>query len=228
MKNLLAFCCLVFSVPAFAQLTTISPGNQAPKPAFSVSVVGGLNVNQMLYRPNPNPSGMSSWNDPYKPETAYFLGISANQPLNQHFAAKLDVQYVVKGYAFELNDPFLITPDHYQVSYLEFSPQITLKLYREFHLLLGGYGEVRLDERIKFPNQGWMDINPIISPLANRADWGLLGGVGVQFDKVSLFAKYLYGLTSVWDTEYYKDSGEMSKTGQYHQSLQIGLGFKLL
>ena len=229
MKNLLAFLLLALSVPAFAQSQTISPPKQAAKPAFSVSVVGGLNVNQMFFRLEPEFNrGSPSWNETSKARTAYFLGISANQPLNRRFAVKLDAQYVVRGFSYrsEALNPNIL--EHYQVSYLEFSPQIAVTFFQHFQLLLGGYGELRMQEGFKFKGEAWSVLNSDTGSLANKSDWGLVGGMSVQLDKVSLFGKYAYGLTSAWDTEYSSDTGDILESKLYHQSLQIGLGFKLL
>ena len=228
MKNLLIFLLLALSVPAFAQSQTISPPKQDSKPAFSLSVIGGLNVNQMLAQPNLQLYSEFKLNDARKPEKAYFLGISANQPLNRRFAAKLDAQYVVKGFATDIEVVSSAAAEHYQVSYLEFSPQIAVTFFQHFQLLLGGYGEIRIQERWKYMGQDWGVANPDGGLLANKSDWGLLGGMSFQMNKVSLFAKYLYGVTPVWEIEYFTDVGKVFEADSYHRSIQIGLGFKLL
>ena len=140
----------------------------------------------------------------------------------------MDVQYARKGYGMknETNSPFV--QERYQAAYLDFVPQLEYKVFKNIYLSLGGYCGVRMEERVKFHNQDWSTINPNFITLAEDTDWGLASGLRLEFGRVSAMIKYQQGLTPGIKWELQDDTGVISSSSQYHHSLQVGLGFKIL
>lgn len=216
MKNLLLGLALLFAGQLFSQ--TDAP--VSPHKKFSLGVLGGVNINFMPF--NPNLNGIEGNNTIIKPEYGYFAGLTAHQPFAKKFAAKMDVQYAVRGY--DRDQSFEIR--RFQASYLDFVPQVEYSICKHLKISLGGYAGFWLQERIKVRDQNWTD--PEIVQFAEKQDFGLASGLRLEFDRVSFLIKYQHGLTPGIKWELVDDTNTSFTSGQYHRSLQIGMGFKLI
>ncbi|MDO8367136.1 MAG: outer membrane beta-barrel protein [Saprospiraceae bacterium] len=228
MKNLLLLLALIFTNQLFSQTKTNAPSTDQTKQKFSLGILAGLNINFMPYDHAPAIRG-GSHNSRLLPEYAYFAGVSARQPIFNHLAVKLDGQFSRRGFGLKsYSSPFPVL-EHYQASYVDFVPQVEYIVFKNIFLSLGGYGGVRLEEEwVKYNNQDWTILNPDFIVLAEDSDWGLMFGLRVEFGRFSALIKYQHGLTPGIKWELMNDIGEITKSSQYHRSLQIGLGFNLI
>ncbi len=227
MKNLLLFFfAIALSSPLFSQQITTSSSGE-PRQKFSLGVLGGLTINSMPFYPAPKFEGVSL-NKRLEPEYGYFAGVSARQPISKRFAAKMDVQYAVKGYGVKdaYATPFSL--EHYRLSSLDIAPQVEYKVFKNIYFSLGGYGGIRLEERIKYPKQDWKKLDPDFLKLSEDVDWGLVTGLRVEFGRFSALVKYQHGLTPAIKLELQDYSGIIISDGrQYHRTVEIGLGCRL-
>lgn len=227
MKNLLLLLALTLANPLFSQEKKDVPPPEAARPKFSLSIIGGLNSNNMPLRPNHAIEG-SSYNDRMQAEHAYFVGLSGRQPICKHFAAKLDAQYVVKGFGVKMTSPGSQPPVRYQFSYLELVPQLEYNVYKNIFFSLGGYGALRLKEHIKYGDKDWEKIDVDFIQWTENFDWGVASGLRLEFGRFSALVQYHFGLTPAIKLEVSNDTGQSTPANQYHRSLQLGLGFKII
>jgi hypothetical protein len=227
MKNVLLFLALVWSSPMFAQTQLDAPSPEAPKPKFRLEVIGGLSINNMPYRPNFTVE-RGSINSLLKPEMAYFGGVSARQPITNRLGVKMDVQLAVRGY--DLKNEFWATNslERYRATYIDFAPQMDMRVFKNVYLSLGGYTGILLKERLKINGQDWSEPSPLIGNLAEDLDWGLATGLRIEFGWVSALVKYQHGLAKATKLEITDDTGGFTPVNQFHRSLQVGLGFQIL
>ncbi|MFN0037859.1 MAG: outer membrane beta-barrel protein [Saprospiraceae bacterium] len=229
MKNLLLLLALAFfASPLFSQEKKEDAPTGKPKERFSLGILGGLNMNQMPSRPNVDLEG-GSYNTRLVPDYAFFAGISARQPILKRLAAKMDVQFAARGFGCKKVASTFPAQEGYRASYLDFVPQVEYNVFKNIYLSLGGYGGVLIEERLKYSNQDWARIDPDFITLAEDTDWGLASGLRVEFGRVSALVKYQHGLTPAIKLETVDSTGALSSPlNQYHRSLQIGVGFKIL
>ena len=109
-----------------------------------------------------------------------------------------------------------------------FVPQLEYKVFKNIYLSLGGYAGIFLEERVKFSDQNWVKIPSQLGNLAEGMDFGLASGLRLEFGRFSALVKYQYGLTPGIKLESTDDTGAVLQNGQFHRSLQIGLGFRML
>lgn len=226
MKNLLLLLVLIYTSTAFAQTPTTNPGTIESPKKFSLGILGGGNLNFMPFSPNKRRfEGGGTYNSNIRPEFAYFGGLSARQELNQRFALKMDVQYVVKGYGFK---PGFNNQERYQASSIDFVPQVEYQLYKNLFVSLGGYGGIHLKERVKFVDQNWTELDEDFIQFAEKSNWGLVSGLRLEFNRVSFLMKYQHGLTPAIKWEIHDEVGQSLAAKQQHRSLQFGLAFNIL
>jgi hypothetical protein len=161
------------------------------------------------------------------PEHTFFAGVSARLPLLPRIAAKMDVQVASKGYGMKR---LTFTPvlEHFQAFYLDFAPQLEHKVYKNLYASLGGYVGLKLSERVKYSDQEWTTIDPGFINISEKADAGLSAGLRAEFGRFSALCKYQHGLTSAINSELGDDTGASVSANQYHRTVQIGLGYRLL
>jgi len=227
MKNLLLFIALSCTYPVFSQEKINElPAPDKPGEKFSLSILGGLNINFMPYLTDRIIEG-NSVNDQIKPEPAFFIGVSARQPIAKKLAVKMDAQFAVRGFGQKWTS-LGSGLEHYQASYLDFVPQVEYKVFKHIFLSLGGYAGVFLEERLKYTDQNWAKIPPQFGKLAEGMDFGLSSGLRLEFGRVSALVKYQHGLTPGIKWDYSDGFGATAQYAQFHRSLQVGLGFKML
>lgn len=226
MKNLLVLWALALCSPMFAQ--SEKTGQTTPnQQKFSLELMAGANINNMPVRPDIFIEN-SSYNDRLIADFSFFTGISGRQFISNRFAVKLDVQYLEKGFAMKEAQTTFSILERYRATYIDFVPQVEFKAYKNIFLSLGGYGGVRLDERIKYTDQDWSGIHPDVGPLAEDTDWGLSTGLRMVFGRFSALLKYQHGLTPALIFEGTDVTGASSTYRQFHRSLQFGVGFRVL
>ncbi|MBK6997135.1 MAG: outer membrane beta-barrel protein [Lewinellaceae bacterium] len=225
MKNLLLLLALVCSGPLFSQVNGEALQTGEPKQKFSFGILGGLDINNMPFRPDRAIEEGTS-NSSITSEYGIFVGVSARQPILKRLAAKLDAQFAQRGFGQE-RTTFTPIQEHYQASYFDFVPQLEYNVFKNIYLSLGGYGGFLLGERVKYSDQDWAKIDPDFVTIAEKTDWGLSSGLRLEFGRFSALVKYQHGLTPAIKLEHTDISGVNSTTQQFHRSLQVGLGFKV-
>ena len=222
MKNLLLLSLTFMPFLGFSQEKAAQQTNPKSSEKFSLGLRGGIGLNYMPFHPN-IALEEGTINSRLTPEHTFFAGVSARLPLQFRFAAKMDVQVASKGYGMK-RLTFAPTLERFQAYYLDMAPQLEYKVYKNFYASLGGYVGVKLSERIKFSDQDWTKINNF----AEKTDAGLSAGFRAEFGRFSALCKYQHGLTAAMKTVSADDSGVPVPANQFHRTVQIGLGYRLL
>jgi hypothetical protein len=93
-----------------------------------------------------------------------------------------------------------------------------------------GFGYLSSNEisRVRFEYL-WYKINPDFVQLANDVDFGIVPGVTLRFDRVSVLARYQHGLVASSEVEVTDDNGAtLGTVDRKNRTFQIGLGFRIL
>lgn len=223
MKNLLSLIVLLCTCPLYSQVKSEDSLVKLPKEKFSLAVIGGLNISKMPY----NYPETSS--DLVIPETrteyACFGGLKARQPINSKFSVLLDASYSVRGFGYLSSNEIT----RFRFEYLDFVPQAEYKVFKNVYASLGGYLSFRINEFTKIGESGWYKVNPEFVQFANDVDFGLVPGITLRFDRVSVLARYQHGLISASDLEVSDATGaQLGIIGRQNRTIQIGLGLRIL
>ena len=223
MKNLLLLLALVCSSPMFAQLKKESPIVGIQKEKFSLAVIGGLNISKMPFNVPKTSSGLVIPST--KSEYAYFGGLSARQPINHRFAALLDLTYSIRGYRYSLPNE----TSRFRFDYFDFAPQVEYKVFKNIYLSLGGYLGFRTKEHAKIGAGEWFTVNPELVKFATDTDFGIMPGLTVRFERVSIMARYQHGLTPAGSVDLSNELGDQIGTVERrNRTFQFGIGFRIL
>lgn len=212
-----AFVIALFSlsvVSAFGQEQRPS-GDQGLSPRIGVK--GGLNLTN-LYVDDVEDENM---------KVGFNLGLFAKLPVTQGFSIQPELLYSVKGSKLTYDLGILGSNEYrFNLNYVEVPVLAVINLAKNFNLHAGGYAAYLAQANIKRevddgPNDQIADLN---EDNFNRFDYGLVGGLGIDIDAVTIGARYNYGLREVGKADNF-GSQALKNSKNSAISLYIGFGF---
>jgi hypothetical protein len=223
MKNLLLLLVLLSTGTLFSQVKIEDSPVKPLKEKFSLSIIGGLNISKMPFRYSETSAELVI--PKTRSEYAFFGGLTARQPLSNKFSVLLDANYAVRGFGYLSSNEIA----RFRFEYLDFVPQAEYKVFKNVYVSLGGYLSFRFNEFTKIGESSWYKVNPEFVQFAKDVDFGIVPGMTFRFDRVSVLARYQYGLVASSDLEVTDVTGSpLGIIGRHNRTFQIGLGFRIL
>lgn len=175
----------VFAVMLF---TSVS---QAQMAGLDIGVTGGVNL-----------ATVSEGDGDTKNLTGFMVGVSFISRMTDMFAFQPEIAYSMKGTKFddgvdegELKLAYIDVP---LLAKITFGPEMTMGQARPA-LYFGPYAAFNMS--CDFESGGVSVDCDAADAEPKTVDFGAIAGVGVDFGNINLFARYQFGLTSVFDDD---------------------------
>jgi hypothetical protein len=188
-------------------------GTLAPK----VGIKGGVNFTN-LYVNDVEDENM---------KLGFNLGLFAKMPITPGFSIQPEILYSVKGSKITYDLGILGSNEYrFNLNYVEVPVLAVINVAKNFNLHAGGYAAYLAQANIKrenddAPNDQIADLN---EDNFNRFDYGLVGGIGLDIENVTIGARYNYGLREVGKADNF-GSQALKNSKNSAISLYIGFGF---
>ncbi|MCC7465837.1 MAG: PorT family protein [Saprospiraceae bacterium] len=220
MKYLLTTFILLLGFSLYAQNADQSKDGAVGKMSFGF--IGGVSITDL---PFTQPFYVEGESINTNNEVTYFAGVALRRTMKNRFAALLEAQYAVKG--FRIASAPLENRWHFH--YLDFIPQVEYNVYRGFHVSLGGYWGILLEERFKEGDGDWNKVDRSFFQYARNNDFGAVGGISFRHKRFSALLRYQHGINlASKGVQYTNDIGEVVNLSQRNRTLMLGLGFNIL
>ena len=181
-----------------------------------IGVKGGLNLTNW-YTDNVQDENM---------KLGFNLGLFAKLPVTKGLSIQPEILYSVKGAKITYGGIFGTSEYRYNFNYVEVPVIAVINLAKNFNVHAGGYAAYLAQSNIKRE----VDNGPN-DPVANfdeddfnRFDYGLVGGLGIDVESVTIGARYNYGLREVGKSGNFA-SQALKNSKNSAISLYIGFGF---
>lgn len=181
--------------------------------SISYEIVGGLNVSNLKLSINHN-GDITKWNRDNR--ISFFLGGGIEFPIkivkSDKFSLNIQLQYSQQGNFVEY---FNNENNFDEVNQINLPVKIKAELFNNLFIGLGGYIGyiVFVDDYFYEDEKNYSDI-----------DFGTLVSVEYKlYQKISIEAKYLFGLTDILNREYNEGA---YKHNRFNRVFQIGLNYK--
>lgn len=213
-KSVIALSLLLMSqIPLSAQeQKTSTETSLTPK----IGVKGGLNLTN-LYVDDVEDENM---------KIGFNLGLFAKLPVTRGLSIQPELLYSVKGSKVTYNLGVLGSNEYrFNLNYVEVPVLAVINLGKNFNLHAGGYAAYLAQANIKREEDGPNDqIADLNEDNFNRFDYGLVGGLGIDVESVTIGARYNYGLREVGKADNF-GSQALKNSKNSAISLYVGFGF---
>ncbi|MBC7829213.1 MAG: PorT family protein [Chitinophagaceae bacterium] len=182
-----------------------------------VGVKGGINFTN-LYVDDVKDENM---------KIGFNLGLFAKLPVTQGLSIQPEILYSVKGSKLAYDLGVLGSNEYrFNLNYVEVPILAVINLSKNFNLQAGGYAAYLAQANIKRANgDGTNDqIADLNEENFNRLDYGLVGGLGIDVENITIGARYNYGLREVGKADNF-GSQALKNSKNSAISLYIGFGF---
>jgi hypothetical protein len=159
-----------------------------------MGVKGGLNVSN-LYVDDVNDENS---------RIGFSAGFYGQILSNEFFAIQPELLYSTKGSENEY-DGFIDQNVKFNLNYLEVPVLAVFKLGKVAELHAGGYGGYLLNANIDYSGDVFNGGEDLDRDNFNTFDYGLVGGLGLNFGDVQIGTRYNYGLAKLAKTDNAKD-----------------------
>ena len=181
--------------------------------SISYEIVGGLNVSNLKLSINHN-GDITKWNRDNR--TSFFLGGGIEFPIknvkSDKFSLNIQLQYSQQGNFVEY---FNNENNFDEVNQINLPVKIKAELFNNLFIGLGGY----IGYIVFVDDYFYEDENNY-----SNFDFGTLVSVEYKlYQKISIEAKYLFGLTDILNREYNEGA---YKHNRFNRVFQIGLNYK--
>jgi len=157
---------------------------------LKIGIKGGGNFS---YVSSDTPTGAVGFD--WEALTSYHIGGFVQLPLNDKLAFRAELLYSFEGAEAQMLFP---QPEKINIDYLN------LPLLLRFHLLSSLYIDLGVEPGIIVNN----DNNILFD---KNAELGLLAGVGLRVgERLGIFARYVHGVTDIYDGVVFTDGGGVS------------------
>lgn len=174
--------------------------------AIVVFAATEINAQSMLTRPRAGiKGGLNASNlyvDDVNDENArlgFNVGVFGELLSTEAFGIQAELLYTTKGSKNVYDDP-IDQEIKYNLNYLEL-PLFAVFKIGAVDLHVGGYGSYLLGANIKYDGDLATGTDEIDKDNLKSWDYGLLGGVGINFGAVQIGARYNYGLLKIADSK---------------------------
>lgn len=200
---------IIFLLILSMSLVTTASAQNRPGKTTHVYIKGGLNLsNAMDMKPN-------AADKDFKP--GFNVGLQFDTKLDRHFYFQSGIFFTTKGGEFnykgnkeqtEINQMYLQIP-------LAFAYKLHLE--RKTHLVFNFGSYIAYGIAGKIDDGSHKKRDTFDKTGLKRFDVGLLGGIGLEVDRVLLGVNYEYGLLNI---------AQAKKDSYKNQNISISLGFK--
>ena len=215
LRNSVLALALVLSVSSLFSQVQKSSNDRGLTP--KIGVKGGLNLTN-LYVDDVEDENMKA---------GFNLGLFAKLPVTNGFSIQPELLYSVKGSKLTYDLGILGSNEYrFNLNYVEVPVLAVINLSKNFNVHAGGYAAYLAQANIKRevddgPNDQIANLN---EDNFNRFDYGLVGGLGVDIDAITIGARYNYGLREVGKADNF-GSQALRNSKNSAISLYIGFGF---
>ncbi|MBC5863467.1 porin family protein [Flavobacterium turcicum] len=182
MKNLKNILALVLVLAGVSQI-------QAQENSPSIGIKGGYNMSNLYTEDVDDQNLLSGFN----------VGLFATLPISSSLAIQPELNYTTKGAELRYDNLFAQGTAKFRLNYVEVPVLVKANLTKNFNVHFGPYAAFLIDSKITNEGQDG-NINfeeSIDKDDLNTVDIGVAAGVGFDFDKFGIGARYNYGLTTV-------------------------------
>jgi len=154
------------------------------------------------------------------------IGVFAKLPISKGVSIQPELLYTTKGSKLNYTNFTLGAGEYrFNLNYLELPVLAVFNLGKNFNLHLGGYAAYLTNTNVTdAKNDGTIDeIADLNASDFNRWDAGLVGGLGFDINKLTIGARYNYGLVDVGKTGNVS-SQLIGKSKNSVLSLYLGIG----
>jgi len=127
------------------------------------------------------------------------VGLYGQILASEAFAIQPELLYTTKGSKVEYSNIVNQTVK-YNLNYLELPVLAVFKLGKAAEIHVGPYGSYLLDANIKYQGDFVNGTDEIKKDNLKSYDFGLVGGLGLNFGAVQVGARYNYGLVKIADS----------------------------
>jgi hypothetical protein len=154
------------------------------------------------------------------------LGLFAKLPVTRGLSIQPEFLYSVKGSKVTYDLGILGSNEYrFNLNYVEVPVLAVINVARNFNLHAGGYAAYLAQANIKKETDGPNDqIADLNEDNFNRFDYGLVGGLGIDVESVTIGARYNYGLREIGKADNF-GSQALKNSKNSAISLYIGFGF---
>jgi len=209
-----AFAIVLLSLSFFSTFAQEQRASGEQRLTPKIGVKGGLNLTN-LYVDEVEDENM---------KVGFNLGLFAKLPVTRGLSIQPEILYSVKGSTMTFG---ILNNNEYRfnLNYVEVPVLAVINVAKNFNLHVGGYAAYLAQANIKKKSDGPDDdIADFDEDDFNRFDYGLVGGLGIDVENVTLGARYNYGLKEIGKSGNFSnlalDNGKNSAI-----SLYIGFGF---
>jgi hypothetical protein len=215
-RNLLLGAIALLGAVGFANAQTTTMDERDPL-APKIGVKGGINLAN-LYVDDVADENL---------KVGLNVGLFAKIPLTEFFAIQPEVLYSSKGSRLKYDNVFAGEGEYrFNLNYIEVPFLAVFNLGKHFNIHAGPYASFLTSSNVKDMNddgtiEGVQDLD--VEDF-NRFDYGLVGGLGVEFGNFMVGGRYNYGLNEVGKSG--SLSGELTRDAKNSvASFYIGFGF---
>lgn len=209
MKNLFLAGMICLSFVNFTKAQTLSP---------SVGIKGGVNFTNLYTEDVDDNNILTSFN----------AGLFVNLPVTSGVSIQPELNFSRKGSELVYDNAFATGTTRLKLNYLEMPVLLKLNLTPNLNIHFGPYAAYLIDgEATNESNDGSFNFEDNISnDDLNKWDYGLSGGVGLDFGSTSLGVRYNYGLQTIGKERNFGGSTYTFPDSK-NSALSMYIGFKL-
>lgn len=209
MKNLLLAGMICLSFVSFTKAQTLNP---------SVGIKGGVNFTNLYTEDVDDNNILTSFN----------AGLFVNLPVSSGISIQPELNFSRKGSELVYDNAFVSGTTRLKLNYLEMPVLLKLNLTPNLNIHFGPYVAYLIDGKAtNESNDGSFNFEDNISnDDLNEWDYGLSGGVGLDFGSTSLGVRYNYGLQTIGKERNFGGSTYTFPDSK-NSALSMYIGFKL-
>ena len=180
----------ILPVIVMATLFTLATYQQVSAQKGRAGIKGGLNISN-LYIDNVTDQNA---------RLGFNLGVYGQVFSTETFAIQPELLYSTKGSTAQYNAGSLYQEITYNLNYLDLPVLAVFKVGESVELHAGGYASYLLNANISYKGDLANGSDPVDKDQLKSFDYGLSGGIGVNFSSVQVGARYNLGLVKIADT----------------------------
>jgi hypothetical protein len=203
--------CIMVSTSGFSQEQETS-NDVGLTPKFGIK--GGLNLSN-LYINNVEDENV---------KVSGHVGVFAKLPLGTGVSLMPELLYTSKGSKVTYDNALQGRGEYrFNLNYVELPLTLVFNIGEHFNLHGGAYAAYLVSANVKNLSDGTISgFTDLRADNFNRADYGLVGGLGVDIENVTIGARYNYGMAQVGKSGTF--SGDMTSNGK-NSNVSVFIGF---
>lgn len=217
MKQRFLLILALLSASVFSGFAQVQKASGDPSLTPKIGIKGGINFTN-LYVDEVEDENM---------KVGFNLGLFAKLPVTTGLSIQPELLYSVKGSKLTYDLGILGNNEYrFNLNYVEVPVLAVINVAKNFNLQAGAYAAYLAQANIKRedddgPNDEIANLN---EDNFNRFDYGLVGGLGIDVESVTIGARYNYGLREVGKADNF-GSQALKNSKNSSISLYIGFGF---